>query len=139
MRIDCELFPGLGLRPTIAVYPGHPIVLAFCIIKAFKDFQTASEKGTDNTPHAVASTRIPGAGGCVYAALDLLASLHKGVSLKAAFEDADAFWDRTDDHKVRQKACWAQGQAQADAIKPLFSGNESWWQGAEPATELKVL
>ena len=151
MRIDQELFRSLGLDST-AIYPGHPITIAFCIMKAFPDYASAAEHPNNEAPAALASSRIPGAGGCVYNALQLLRSLRDGVSLKAAFEDADATWDRVDNHKdgggsyakdeasrERYLQTWKDGQAQADLIKPLFSGNEAWWQGVEPDHELRVV
>jgi len=141
MTIDRELFQEYGITPDHALYPGHPVTIAFCILKAFDNFEQATEKPYgDNTPKAVASRLIPGSGGCVYSALDFLSALRKGAGLEAAFEQADATWCRVDGQKEgggsyakdeadRQRFIqrWKDGQAQADLIKPLFKDRESWW------------
>jgi len=140
MHIDHILFKQLGLEPAMLIFPGHPIAIAFCILKAFPNYAVAVKKDSHNCPMAVSSSQIPGAGGSCYSALDFLTALHRGTSLKAAFEDADATWDRIDNHKdkggiyatddasrERFYVRWKDGQAQADLIKPLFEGQESWW------------
>src|ERR1700744_5914316 len=129
MTIDHQLFRELGLPVQVAIYPGQPVTVAFCIIKAFPNFEAATKKGArgDETPAAVASLQIPGAGGRVYNALDLLRGLRTGVSLKTALEDADATWGRVDNHangggsyakddagRERFIQRWKDGQAQAD-------------------------
>lgn len=140
MHIDHTLFKQFGIVPAQVIYPGHPIAIAFCILKAFPTYAAAIENDGHNCSMAVSSSKIPGAGGCCYAALDFLTALHRGTSLKAAIEDADATWDRIDNHKMAGGSYakdeagkaeflrrWKEGQAQADLIKPLFEGCDAWW------------
>ena len=129
-----------GIEPHTAIYPGHPITIAFCMVHVFSSYAEAVEKDHHGCPRAVSSRRIPGAGGCCYSALDFLASLRKGTPLEVAFERADLTWGRTDNHQMagglyakdeadreRFLKRWQDGLAQAALIKPLFRAYESWW------------
>ncbi len=113
-----------------AVYPGHPITLAYLITKVFPSYGEAVKVHAGrNYSAALASTDIPGAGGCVHEALSLLHGLREGEfsSLEEAFSWADQDWSRTDSQKVRDPERWRQGQEQADRVKPLLADRSFWW------------
>lgn len=116
-----------------AVYPGHPVTTAYLITKRFENFEAAQKQpdvkpGEYSCPAALSDCDIPGAGGCVYSALDLLRHLHNGTM---TFEDgmqwADDVWRRVDDQLSKYRPRWEEGQTQADKIKPLLKA-ERWWE-----------
>ena len=104
-----------------AVYPGHPITVALLITRTFPSFE-AAQAG------ALQSAEIPGAGGNVHQALDLLVQARGGVPLDEAFRLADRAWATCDgqadggpagDHDSRTHFIerWERGQIQADSVK----------------------
>lgn len=110
-----------------AVYPGHPVTLAWLITEEFETFEEAFH----TTPHlpgisnALGSVEIPGAGGNVCAAMDLLQSLRKGKKFKDAIKRADQVWE---EYNLGEEGKRARGQEQADRVKPLLKKNKSWWR-----------
>lgn len=115
MRSDFEL---LG---EAAVYPGHPVTIAYCIVRNFDSLKVASDKGK-TFPGALESNDIPGAGGCVYSALDFLRKLASGMGYQEAVDRADATWGRTDNMRGAAEGTdeherFTKGQAQADRLK----------------------
>lgn len=73
------------------VYPGHPITIAAYIVEKFPSLAAASELNQHNTPVAVASNDIPGAGGNVYHGLELLHNIRDN-GLPAALTRAKEVW-----------------------------------------------
>lgn len=117
-----------------AVYPGHPIVLAYIITHVFETYEAATAPSIDRWTgqpfgwcEAVGSSTVPGAGGNVHAAVDLLAAVHKGKTLDEAFAQADRMWRHCDDMGEKRPDRFYEGQAQADRIKPLLRERLSVW------------
>jgi hypothetical protein len=69
----------------IPYYPGHPITLAVQIALAFPT-HARTEHGW---PAALSSSKVDGAGGSVYSALQALDKLAKGESLETVLAWAD--------------------------------------------------
>lgn len=111
-----------------AVYPGHPITLAFVIVQVYPTFEEAFKKTEHGWPAALGSNDVPGAGGNVYMALDLLRNLQKGMSAKEAFAGADASWAACDNQGTRNVPRWREGQEQADRFKARLEASASWWK-----------
>lgn len=122
MRTDFQILGG-G-----AVYPGHPVTLAYLIVQNFEDYEAATKKGRE-FPGALESAEIPGAGGNVYLALKLLRELREGMEPTEAFERADASWGRVDGQKERYPERCRDGQQQADPLKRklLEDLHPGWW------------
>jgi hypothetical protein len=121
LRLEYEVFGNEG-----TVYPGHPTSLALLIMMTFDSFVAASTRHPQQPyPAALGSQSIPGAGGNVYSALELLAYARKHGA-KAALEWGDACWRRAvgpDNFGDR----YEPGQAQADAIKEKFRALATDW------------
>lgn len=111
-----------------AVYPGHPVTIAFCIVHTFAAYEEAIGI-PDGKPYpgALGDNRIPGAGGCVWGALDLLSKLRGGMDPTEAFQLADDFWTRTDGQKENNPERWQKGQDQADLLKAKLLEFSDWW------------
>ena len=96
-------------------------MVAYLITLEYESLETAAAKKTDNCPHALSNGNIPGAGGNVYAALNLLHQVKRlKLSAEKAFEHADYYWS----------ACSpqiSQGQAQANRIKARLQERLQTW------------
>jgi hypothetical protein len=110
------------------IYPGHPTVLAFLITQVFKTYEEAFVRTESNVYAALGSMDVPGAGGNVYAALDLLGRLHDGVPPKEALYIADNFWDRQSSQTTDNTDKWRAGQSQAERYKPRLLAMSAWWK-----------
>lgn len=81
------------------VYPGHPLTIAVAILEKYPSLAAAREKGK-NYPKALEDSAIPGAGGNVYAALEILNHPVESSIDRANFiwqqECADVYADRYD-------------------------------------------
>jgi hypothetical protein len=111
-----------------AVYPGHPVTIAFCIVNAFETYEEAFAPTPHNFAEALGSCAIPGAGGCVSSALHLLSHLRQGLDTTKALEIADDTWARTDSQKEQYSERWAKGQEQADRFKAKLLERSDWWR-----------
>lgn len=110
-------------------YPGHPITIAWAIVNRFASLAEATTIPSPGmSPAALSSSDIPGAGGNVYAALDFLGWLQRGIGWDEAVARADAMWARCDDQCRRDPERWMRGQEQADRYKPLLLARASWWK-----------
>ena len=107
-----------------AIYPGHPVTLAYMIVCRYASLKEATAKG-QNYPKPLEDHRIPGGGGNIHAALDFLRLAKDGLA--PAFEWADRSWERCDGQKVSNTRRWRDGQAQADEIKPLLAEKLREW------------
>jgi hypothetical protein len=120
------------------VYPGHPIVIALVIMDTYKSLDEAhARKG--EYPSALANGNIPGAGGNVYNALDVLTHISRGMTVEDAFEWADGLWAGCDDQKHRSgseqerlQSRWRRGQEQADDLKEDFRKKVADWFADAP-------
>ena len=113
-------------RKHEAMYPGHPLTLAVIILAKYEGniesaFAPKRDKGGGyHCPNALADNDIPGAGDCVYQALDLIRDVYKGrISPEKAIEHARKTWqhDRT---YVGHADRLVPGQEQADALAGAF-------------------
>lgn len=116
-----------------AVYPGHPVTIALLITHAFPSLAAANHV-TEEQPgiaycDALTSPEIPGAGGCVHMALDLLRFLRTAPEQAIAW--ADRAWAECDDQRERYPDRWREGQEQAERCKPLLAARADWWQATE--------
>lgn len=78
------------------VYPGQLSAIAYCIVKKYDNLEASIEKDELQPscfiPSALSDEDIPGAGGSVYAAIDMLRRLKLGNTEGAwALEEQD--WD----------------------------------------------
>lgn len=75
-------------------YPGHPISLAYFITQVYgDDIEEAYAETERGYPKALEDSRIPGAGGRVHAALELLHYLLNGeVDQEEVFSRAEDIW-----------------------------------------------
>lgn len=140
MRADYQHLPGDSLDARIAVYPGHPITIAYLITMKYPNFESAFVKvGKWGDAAALADCDIPGAGGNVSAALELLFWLRDGTFKKVGSKSgrktwdvavswADDYWSRCDSQNMTHQERWKKGQEQADQIKPLLKARRSWWK-----------
>lgn len=120
-------FSEIGLTGDV-VYPGHPVVVALCVVSRFDSYEKAIEPMSKGTPRALGDLHIPGSGGCVYLALELLKRLRNGSSWEDSIQWADEAWARVDDQRSRDKGRWKKGQDQADGLKPRLLKFKAWWQ-----------
>jgi len=107
------------LRDTInAIYPGHPVTLAYLIAHEFSTLAEAAERETG----ALTSLAIPGSGGRVGSTLCLLDYLQKGlISLSQFFAMADQ-------EGTSEKDFDCEGaQRQADGLKPWLVFHLQAW------------
>jgi len=108
VRSDFEL---LG---ESAVWPGHPVTLGYLIFCNYPSLAKASVGcSAQSFPEALVNAVIPGAGGCVYSALDFLKSLKGGMSFEAAVDSANATWAGTDDQERQYPKRYVKGLKQA--------------------------
>lgn len=115
------------LNGEFSVYPGHPVVLAYIITRVFSSYEEAV-KPKENIPAAVGSIDIPGSGGCVYSAVDLLTYLKKKtLSIDEAISWADRVWENCDNQKVKNYNRWNKGQKQADSVKEKLCKHLETW------------
>lgn len=83
------------------VYPGHPLVIAVAIMEHYDSLEAANKRYRSpdgwSCPEALSDGRIPGAGGCVYSALDLLNHIRIGHrDIDGFVEAADELWGDID-------------------------------------------
>lgn len=123
-----------------AVYPGHPITVALCIIRQFASLEEAHGRDPlTGFTRASTSGAIPGAGGNVALGLDVLDMLKKGESWENVVKFADEAWAGCDSQAEGGPSFfqprdpqrfidrWRQGQEQADTLKETFRAEvESW-------------
>jgi hypothetical protein len=110
-----------------AVYPGHPATLALCITEHFSSWDEAFKATVHGFPEALGRNEIPGAGGNVYAALDMLVMLRSGSSFSEAMAWADNYWARCDANAATRAERWTKGQEQADRFKDRLAAQSAWW------------
>jgi hypothetical protein len=104
--------------PNGTVYPGHAVTIAYLIMLTYPSLQDARVRGEGATcPAALSNGAIPGAGGCVYSALDVLAvAFSDGVD--KAFEFGDDCWQGETENGYQDRR--ESGQTQAESIKDKF-------------------
>jgi len=120
------------LDGEIAVYPGHPLTLAYLIVNAYPSLAQATRKSDRSEfMHALANCGIPGAGGNVYSALRFLKAVADGeLSMQQAVDRANDNWAHCDDQAQTYIERWRQGQAQADRILDRLTKQLIHWSVA---------
>ena len=111
--------------PAGTVYPGHALTLAYLVMLHYPSYEAAAVRRDDaSCPDALSNSEIPGAGGCVYSALDLL---KHGFTLgvEEALEFGDRRWEGETETAYKDRR--QPGQAQADAIKDKFRERFARW------------
>lgn len=107
------------------VYPGHPLVIAFLITHVFESLADATFVDPTQTcaySAALTSSAIPGGGGEVYQALDLLRLIQKGVTPTDAVAYIRERWNGGGHAKAIEP-----GQQQADQITEAFIERVQEW------------
>lgn len=114
---------------TGAVFPGHPITVAYLIMKVFPSWEAANHRPAgDDYKAALTHSGIPGAGGCVHAALDLLKRA-VDTDVEAALAWGAARW--RDETQTSYKDRYQPGQDQADSIASQFRELFKTWPHTE--------
>lgn len=111
-------FDTLGFHPA---YPGHPCTLALLILRKYPHNESAHVPLPGHScPAALSDVDIPGAGGAVYKALDLIRHVRKGtLTPDAAIQWGIDGWreDRLGgDHRDR----YPEGVAEEAKVVPLL-------------------
>lgn len=104
-------------------YPGHPVCIAVSILERYSSFAQAARREEDAPPAALRDVAIRGAGGNVYAALDLLKYWLDG-HVEHALAAAARYWETSaqpfGDARVAEGD--AQAQAQLPRLRELMTG-----------------
>lgn len=121
------------------VYPGHPAVIALCVMHEFASLEDAKAKDQkEGNPYvrALSSPNVPGAGSHVWAALDLLSQARTlGWNAEQAFEEAGREWKRQVDNPAYCSRM-DEGQRQADHYRQAFLDRfDTWMKPPAPAAE----
>jgi hypothetical protein len=116
------------------VYPGHPICLAYLIMRLYPDYDTARKREDGETYcNALRDARIPGAGGNIWAAMDVLKRA-KVVNPESALLYGESYW-LTGRAAQEDDTDFRKGVEQANAITPQFLALvREWVWPQEPAT-----
>lgn len=113
------MIPEQTLLGGALVYPGHPVPLAYLIMRAYPDLETALARDGDSPwPAALGNQAIPGGGGEVRAALTLLTAIRDGSSPAEAVAKSSARW--RDGRAGGHPRAVDPGQAQAEHVLARF-------------------
>lgn len=115
------------LDGKFSVYPGHPITIAYLITMEYASYEDATVPTKHGWCVAVGNSNIPGAGGNVHSAVDVLAKLKNGMSIDEVFAHADGNWSRCDSQEKSNPDRWREGQDQADLVKPKLREKIKTW------------
>ncbi|MHD0644450.1 hypothetical protein ACYPKM_02285 [Pseudomonas aeruginosa] len=115
------------------VYPGHPLVLAYLVMRAFSSFSVANGKEPGSDYHRALTSSIPGAGDHMHAAVRALALGDSGNSIDDMVAFAYDYWNRGNagGHTGNVSA----GITQAVAIESAFRELAATWFAQSPAKE----
>lgn len=113
-----------------AVYPGHPLTIAYLIINTYTSLAEAAKKSERTEfKDALSNGDIPGAGGNVYNALDFLDYVVNGrLSMKQAIGLANTMWANCDGQANGNIQRWKRGQEQADRILDRLTKQLEDWK-----------
>jgi len=114
------------IKRHIDVYPGHPAVIALCILLEWEDDLSEAFKrgGPSNYQRYLTSGAIPGAGGNVSTGAHYLVEYMRGclpmdvaiIMWNKAWVDYTSPLAHTDGYQKKQ----ADGQRKADMLQPLL-------------------
>lgn len=118
------------------VYPGHPLVIAVAIMETYDSLDAANERTEHadgfSCPEALSDSRIPGAGGCVYSALDLLNHIRIGHrDIEGFIEAADELWGDIDGNVRNYPQKYQAGLDNAALHKDRFRELAATWNFGE--------
>ena len=74
------------------VYPGHPLVLGFLIMRRFQDYASANAPTGHGFSEALGCNDISGAGCHVNAAMNMLKMGSQGKSIEEMIDYANQYW-----------------------------------------------
>jgi len=133
--------------PTI-IYPGHPIVIALHIMKAFKSAKAALLNaedpvcGRDQFP-CLSSSLVPGGGNAVFEAAKMLKDMWTGyLSIHGVRHQAGMAWNSLNGAGPGSghEANFERGKEQADECWDAFNEAVGMWDwGWEPKPEYKSI
>ncbi len=110
-------------------YPGHALVIACCIMDKYPSLAEARKpcinKKTGEKhgfPEALGDNDIPGAGGCVYCALDVL----EIEDIDKAIERANYYWQGECGEAYASR--YDDGMNEAKELEPLFREMRAKWR-----------
>lgn len=114
--------------PQGVVYPGHPTCVAILIMDKYPNLEAALRRQEGLTfGNALGDSDIPGAGGNVHGALEVLTEARKHGA-DAALSYGDAWWKRCASGSNFGEN-QAAGLAQAEEVKAEFRSRvEAWAQ-----------
>lgn len=109
-----------------AVFPGHPVTLAYIIMQSYASLAEAEAKEEgSNFPNVLSNGDIPGTESHVIAGLNVL-KYAKKLGLERAIAFGDDSW-RAMAASENLGVLREQGQAQADSIKDSFRAKAVEW------------
>lgn len=109
------------------VYPGHPLTIACYIMENYSSLSEARSKGIQH-PKALEDSRIPGAGGNVYAALEILAQ-----PVEESVGRANQIWQQYCGEAYADR--YDEGMAEAASLASRYRElREKWRSHNSPAT-----
>ena len=157
---EYQIFEELDIGSDGSVYPGHPITVAYLITRCFPNYEAAFAKSENSDySNALSSSKIPGAGGNVRAAMELLHNLRDGtfaaVAGKGRFKELSSEWEAAmkwadDDWRRCDGQADGGGSWGRDDWKPRIGGTgercspkeyyiDRWRRGQEQADKIKPL
>lgn len=116
------------------VYPGHPLVIALHIMRAYPSYEAANAPTEEGWCAAVGDVRIRGSGDHVTAAMHLLGLGRAGASVDDMIEAADTYWryGRAGGHEGSVEPGIAQAELLVDQFRNVA---RAWLQNTEtPST-----
>lgn len=119
----------LDILAEPAVYPGHPVTLAYLIVRLYPSLDAARARG-NHYAAVEEDSRLPGAGGHNREAVALLSRLVAGEDWEAEMAHAADLWRCVDgqangDGRLRKRH--HAGQVQADRVAPLLREAVATW------------
>lgn len=109
-----------------AVYPGHALTIAVCIMEKYNNMRSASRNAVNTKgqvfdfPAALGDEDIPGAGSCVYSALYVLE-----MDTDKAIEYSHDLWKSECENGYSNK--YKEGYEEAKALEDRFRELHSTW------------
>lgn len=116
----------LGVLGERIVYPGHPVVLAFLVVKRYASIDEATALSSKSSqPRVIDDLEVYGSAGFLTEALRLLEDVRDGRSPIQAIEDAEARWvsTRADGHEGSVE----RGAAQSRKVRDLLAAELPAW------------
>jgi hypothetical protein len=114
------------LGPRGAVYPGHPLVIAYLVMKSFKSLEDAlTTPPGQQSKNLYSLGALPGSVGAIEAAVQVL-RLGQSGSFGKALDFADNEWLQSVKGEFGNEL-WTSGHVQADSLKAAFMEEAPAW------------